>query len=244
MSVSDNKRSEELLVLYGSQTGNSEQAAINIADNAPEKLSTSSVSITARHMQLDDFIEMERVKWPRVVVIVTSSYGVGQAPLGCYQFRKMCDALLTQSGNGNPNVVGLLNGVTYAMLGLGDSNYSTFFENPSQIDKALTLAGAKRVGPLGKADASGTGTEEQPEVIRRWTDGIWDDLKPILHSTTDSTDILEGARKRTSEFCSNVIEDYGNDDDTDKSGSNNTMMIMMAIVPIFIAILVMMVLKE
>ena len=253
MSVADSggKRSEELLVLYGSQTGNSEQAAISIANDASEKLSTSDVSVKGRHMQLDDFIEMERVKWPKLVVIVTSSYGVGQAPLGCYQFRKMCDAILTQSGNGNPDVKGLLHGVKYAMLGLGDSNYSTFFENPSQIDTALTLAGAKRIGPLGKADASGTGSNEQPEVISRWIATIWDELKPILHSTDDdddtttTLDILEGARKRTSEFCSHVIEDYGNDNLTDDNNNTNmNWMMIMAIVSIFIAILVMMVLKE
>ena len=31
-------------------------------------------------MQLDDFLELERAPWTRLVVIITSSYGVGQAP--------------------------------------------------------------------------------------------------------------------------------------------------------------------
>uniref|UniRef100_A0A7S2W3I4 Flavodoxin-like domain-containing protein n=2 Tax=Eucampia antarctica TaxID=49252 RepID=A0A7S2W3I4_9STRA len=246
MSSSSTTRSEEILVLYGSQTGNSEYAASTLANDAPDKLSNSSVSVTARHMQLDDFIEMERVKWPRLVVIVTSSYGVGQAPLGCYEFRKMCDAILTRQGNGaSEEINGLLSGVTYAMIGLGDSKYLTFFQNPTQIDKAMTIAGAKRVGPLGKADASGTGNEEQSEIILRWTTEIWSELKDVLHTapTDETAKILDGVRRRTAEFCSQVLEDWNGADDNDMNQTGFSKMIMIAI-PVLIAIIVMMILNS
>lgn len=235
-------RSEEVLVLYGSQTGNSEDAAKTIADQVPEKLSNSSVSVTARHMQLDDFIEVERVKWPRLVVIVTSSYGVGQAPLGCYEFRKMCDAILTQTGNSSSSVDGLLQGVTYAMIGLGDSKYLTFFQNPKNIDKALTAAGAKRVGPLGQADASKSGKDEQSEVILRWTADIWSELKNVIHAdfTDESADILDGVHKRTAEFCSQVLESW----EDDESGQQRSISMVMVAVPALIAIFIMMYMNQ
>ena len=69
------KMDEEILVLYGSQTGSSEEAAIQISDGIPSKLSCDEKKITSRHMQLDDFIQREDCKWPRLVVIVSSSYG-------------------------------------------------------------------------------------------------------------------------------------------------------------------------
>ena len=166
-------RQEEILVLYGSQTGNSEQAAIDLAEKAPSKLSNDDVTVTARHMQLDDFLEIERAKWPRLVVIITSSYGVGQAPLGCYKFRAMCDEI------GKRKLSGMLDGVSYAMCGLGDSKYTTFFQNPSTINASLLAAGACRAGLLGKADASGEGEDEQGKVIQRWVDGTWSKLARV-----------------------------------------------------------------
>jgi len=70
----------------------------------------------------------------------------------------------------------ILKGVKFALLGLGDSHYSTFFRNPTVIEEALTTVGAERIGELGKADASGTGEMEQAKVIERWMEGIWKDL--------------------------------------------------------------------
>ena len=74
----NNNTTEEVLVLYGSQTGNSEGAAQEICSLIPTKLS----STTSRVMHLDDFLEVEKAKWTKLVVIVCSSYGVGQAPIG------------------------------------------------------------------------------------------------------------------------------------------------------------------
>merc|ERR1719232_201125 len=132
--------SEEILVLYGSQTGNSEGAAQEIASLVPSRLksppadgaSGDGTPCSARCMQLDDFLEAERANWPRLVVIVCSSYGVGHAPLGAQKFREACDAILERGGGDR-----FLEGVKFALLGLGDSHYTTFFQNPTTINDAL-----------------------------------------------------------------------------------------------------------
>ena len=94
-------RTEKVLVLYGSQTGNSEQAAKDLCEQMSSKLTPliqkrtgggSTIRVEATHMQLDDFLELERAAWTRLIVICVSSYGVGQAPLGGYRFRELCDA--------------------------------------------------------------------------------------------------------------------------------------------------------
>ena len=58
-------RTEKVLVLYGSQTGNSEAAAKDVCDKMSEKLSplllkkltgtTNTIFVECSHMQLDDF---------------------------------------------------------------------------------------------------------------------------------------------------------------------------------------------
>mmetsp|Transcript_27400 Transcript_27400/g.38571 ORF Transcript_27400/g.38571 Transcript_27400/m.38571 type:complete len:237 (-) Transcript_27400:108-818(-) len=198
-------REEEILVLYGSQTGNSEQAAQDLCEQLPSKLAPKfegKINLSARHMQLDDFLEIEYAPWTRLVVIMTSSYGVGQAPLGCYRYREFCDALLEN------NETKLLTGITYAMLGLGDSKYTTFFQNPTVIDKAMTAAGAKRVGPLGKVDASGTGDDAQLEVIARWIQGIWPVLEKAIQENPTQTERLQEITDGTVKLCSEINPDF------------------------------------
>ena len=249
-SPSNGGRVEEILVLYGSQTGNSEAAAHEICSLLPTKLSppdsgaaTSSTSntprrvITSRVMHLDDFLEIEMARWTRLVIIVTSSYGVGQAPIGARKFRDVCDEILnrydgasdeaTKVGGGdnadgtprNKNNPRFLEGVHFALLGLGDSHYTTFFKNPTTIHRALTLAGATLVGEVGKADASGTGNMEQSKVIDRWIENIWGELSKTVADIDTTTvtsnsiaihkaDFLDRARNETWEICLELFPEW------------------------------------
>jgi len=199
-SSSSSSTPEEILVLYGSQTGNSQQAAEQIAASIPLKLLINTAPCSARCMHLDDFLEVERAKWTRLAVIVCSSYGVGQAPLGARKFREVCDAILERRNkdDSNSNNNKFLEGVSFALLGLGDSHYTTFFQNPTAINAALTSAGATRVGELGKADASGTGHMEQSKVIDRWINAIYEDLSKVVSSSNKTEDkVLQKASEET-----------------------------------------------
>jgi sulfite reductase alpha subunit-like flavoprotein len=248
-SPSNGGRVEEILVLYGSQTGNSEAAAHEICSLLPTKLSSpaseavprSSTTprrvITSRVMHLDDFLEIEMARWTRLVIIVTSSYGVGQAPIGARKFRDVCDEILNRydgasdeatkvdggdNADGTPrnkNNPRFLEEVHFALLGLGDSHYTTFFKNPTTIHRALTLAGATLVGEVGKADASGTGNMEQSKVIDRWIENIWGELAKTVADidTTTATsnsnavhkaDFLDRARNETWEICLELFPEW------------------------------------
>jgi MioC protein len=214
--------SEEILVLYGSQTGNSEAAAEQLSSLIPSKLSTSSDNnrtLTSRCMHLDDFLELEHAQWTRLVIIVCSSYGVGQAPIGARKFREVCDTILERFGyddddttNDDKNNKGdkMLTGVTYALLGLGDSHYTTFFRNPTTIENALSTAGATRVGELGKADASGTGNMEQSKVIERWINSIWKDLQTVIDKPMTEEDELKlkKAHEQTWKLCLELYKEW------------------------------------
>jgi sulfite reductase alpha subunit-like flavoprotein len=217
MSSLSPQRKEQVLVLFASQTGNSEQAALEIADQLPGKLSTEKLLVTSRHMQLDDFLELHQAEWTRLVVIVTSSYGVGQAPLGGYRFRDFCNALLllhveeeeeekrtTTTNSGRKK---MLEGLSFCLLGLGDSKYTTFFRNPTVTDKALQAVGATRVGDLGKADASSV-DPDQLAVIGHWVDGIWPELQEIVKQPPLSEDRLKEMQRDTIQLCRELDPDF------------------------------------
>lgn len=211
-------RTEEIYVLYGSQTGNSEQAAIELCDQVKTRLSPAviqkltgtkdEITVVPTHMQLDDFLEIDRAKWTRLMVIIVSSYGVGQAPLGAYRFRDLCDAWLLKYGKSDADASKVLDGVYYAMCGLGDSKFPTFFQNPTAINAGMTRVGAKRVGPLGKADASGTGKHVQLKVIERWMDGIWPELAKVVAKDPLAQERLEEIQTGTVELCKIINPDF------------------------------------
>ena len=217
--VQDNNK-YEILVLFASQTGNSEQAARDLCQQIPEKLSAAGLRqrtgqsidtkdetvVSCRHLQLDDFLEVEKAPWTRLVILCMSSYGVGQAPLGGYRFRELCDYFLDNTASTST----LLKGVRFALLGLGDSMYTTFLENPIVTEEALQAAGAVRVGEFGKADASG----DQLKAVEQWMDGIWPALASVVvedlnkrNNGTDNDVDLDKMQKETMKICYRINPD-------------------------------------
>merc|ERR1712078_688784 len=65
--------------------------------------------------------------------------------------------------------------------------------------QGLELVGAKRVGPLGKANAAGQGEEEQSKVIERWTADIWKHLATIVSNEPLSMETLTSMKEKTME---------------------------------------------
>ena len=189
-----------------------------------QKLTGTKETITVEptHMQLDDFLELDKCTWTRLMIIITSSYGVGQAPLGCYRYRDLSDAWYEDMQNDKQHQ-GVLDGLSFAMCGLGDSKFTTFFQNPKRIDEAMHLVGAKRVGPLGKADASGTGEELQSKVIQDWIENIWPHLAKVVVEPPLSEERLKEMQLATVKVCQIINPDFEFDDGTGK-GKNSSLM--------------------
>lgn len=249
--MSNAAREELVYVLFASQTGNSEQAARDICDQIPEKLSPqqiqkltaaagissskANVTITTKSMQLDDFLEIEHAPWTRLVILCLSSYGVGQAPLGGYRFREFCDALIERDDSKEGL---LLEGVTFALLGLGDSKYTTFFQNPTKTNEALVKAGAKRVGEIGKADHSG----DQIGAIEKWIGGIWKELAKVVVEEPTSKERLKEAQNATIDLCREINPDFMPEKDNPRYSVS--VFIFMALMGAILAYVIMLVFKN
>jgi sulfite reductase alpha subunit-like flavoprotein len=129
-------------------------------------------------------------------------------------------------------------GVTYAMMGLGDSKYTTFFNNPKAIDDAMAKAGALRVGPLCKADAS----KDQQSIIEDWSSSILSELKKVISNLENKSDedwekidgVMSAVRSNTHALCRQIYDEWDKKDARSPSSLIFAIIILAIIVKIAI----------
>ena len=128
------------------------------------------------------------------------------------------------------------------MLGLGDSKYSTFFLNPIALDSALSKSGAKRIGSLGKADASGVGDHTQSLVMQQWCQNIVPDVIVFVQEyinrqeETESVE-LKQAKVETCKLCQELFDDWEEDDNAKlKHTKNNSFIVIVLVVLVSVVV--------
>ena len=134
-------------VLSASQTGN----ARKVAGQLLEKL--KKAGIDAAGYALSDY-KAKQLAGEDIVFLVTSTQGEGEPPeeaLPLYKFL---------SGKKAPD----LSGISFAVLGLGDSSYPKFCQAGRDFDGLLAKLGGRRLAEVGICDL-----EFQAEADR-WTD--------------------------------------------------------------------------
>ncbi|XGW11664.1 hypothetical protein V3C99_012834 [Haemonchus contortus] len=128
----------DFLILYGSHTGQAECISKQIKEKA-EILGLKPCLFT-----LDDNEKEFHIEDENLVVIVVSSTGDGDPPENASRFWRRISRKTLESN--------FLEKLDYALLGLGDSNYSTFQGVPNKIDKRLKFLGASSIVEIGHAD--------------------------------------------------------------------------------------------
>ena len=125
------------VVLYGTESGNSELIAQDLGDKLTADGHESQVS------DLQDF-EPEAITTESFYIIVCSTHGDGELPNTAIDFFEKFSKFEAD-----------LSGVRYAMFGLGDSFYEeTYSQGSEHIDRRFTELGATRIGEYGRHDAS------------------------------------------------------------------------------------------
>ncbi|KNE65347.1 hypothetical protein AMAG_10989 [Allomyces macrogynus ATCC 38327] len=150
-----------LAILYGSQTGNAESIARGLHDTAVARGFDSSVHC------LNDHAAAHLDQTP-AVLFITSSTGDGEPPDNANLFFR---ALRKLKGGDK----GIWEGIKYALLGLGDTNYSNFCGAAKRLEKRVTELGAARFYASAFADDA-TGLEE---TIDPWVEGLWSVLETV-----------------------------------------------------------------
>ncbi|HWS51555.1 MAG TPA: flavodoxin domain-containing protein [Microbacterium sp.] len=134
-------------VLFGTESGNAELVAEEIADSlrGDEEVDCSDLADA----------DVNALGRGTLYLIVCSTHGEGDLPQSAVPFVEAMNADAPD-----------LTGVRYAMLGLGDSTYPNYSRGSEHVDEALRARGAQRVGEYGRHDAAGR--EDPVEVGIDW----------------------------------------------------------------------------
>jgi methionine synthase reductase len=140
---------KKLFILYGSQTGNSEEIAMGLAARCTEELKLHNV-------QCDNLNSTKKIigdlkNLASLVIIVCSTTGNGDAPENADGFWR---AIKIRSVAKD-----FFKNMPFCVLGLGDTNYDKFCHMGKSIDARMSDLGGKCVKPLTCADEA-TGLEE------------------------------------------------------------------------------------
>ncbi|WP_439831615.1 assimilatory sulfite reductase (NADPH) flavoprotein subunit [Aeromonas veronii] len=127
--------SGSLTILYGSQTGNAKGVATAIKAQAEAR----GLPVTLASMA--DY-KPKQLKKESHLLVVVSTYGEGEPPESAVD-------LFEQLKKGK---IGKLDGLKFAVLGLGDSSYEFFCQTGKDFDDFLAKAGAERVYDLASLD--------------------------------------------------------------------------------------------
>lgn len=138
-----------LTVLYGSQTGNAENTARSLSESWRQKNIRAVVHSLGRY-------KLNRLKKESLVLILVSTHGEGDPPDSALAF---VNALMADNA---PR----LDGLRYAVIGLGDLSYKHFCKPARQIDERLTSLGAVAVCPRLECDL------DYEDAISEWENGF------------------------------------------------------------------------
>ncbi|MGY3885865.1 assimilatory sulfite reductase (NADPH) flavoprotein subunit [Aeromonas aquatica] len=124
-----------LTILYGSQTGNAKGAAAAIQKQAEAQ------GLPVTLVSMADY-KPKQLKKESHLLVVVSTYGEGEPPESAVD-------LFEQLKKGK---IGKLEGLKFAVLGLGDSSYEFFCQTGKDFDGFLAKAGAERIYELASLD--------------------------------------------------------------------------------------------
>ena len=124
-----------LTILYGSQTGNAKGVASAIQAQA------KAHGLPVTLISMADY-KPKQLKKESHLLVVVSTYGEGEPPESAVD-------LFEQLKKGK---IGKLEGLKFAVLGLGDSSYEFFCQTGKDFDDFLSKAGAERIHELASLD--------------------------------------------------------------------------------------------
>lgn len=147
------KTTEKVTVLFGSQTGNSKKVANKVAARVREQGWEVVVA------DLNDY-PTKNLKDEKIALLVVSTQGEGEPPVAAEEFHRWL------MGPRAPK----LDGLQFAVCGLGDKSYLQFCQTGKEFDARFQALGATRLAERADCDVD---FEETADV---WTEAVLEKL--------------------------------------------------------------------
>ena len=139
----------ELLIIFGTETGNTEA----LADDA--KSFAKNFDLDGKVVDMDD-ITVEELSDSKLLLICVSTWGEGDQPTNAEDlYEAVCDA-----------DEGAMDGVNFAVLALGDTDYEFFCESGKEWDVLIEKKGGTRVNDRIDCDVDYEDDDECEEWIK------------------------------------------------------------------------------
>ena len=136
----------KLIVLYGTETGNSELLSMDIC-KADESLGIDAVAYGMDEIESEDMLSYSSL------LIVCSTWGDGEQPDNAMDLFDYTESLQDDD----------LNKINYSVLALGDTAFDLFCEAGKEWDRVLEEKGANRI--LERVDCDVDYEDEAEEWI-------------------------------------------------------------------------------
>ncbi|WP_429121514.1 assimilatory sulfite reductase (NADPH) flavoprotein subunit [Aeromonas veronii] len=164
--------SGSLTILYGSQTGNAKGVATAIKAQAEAR----GLPVTLASMA--DY-KPKQLKKESHLLVVVSTYGEGEPPESAVD-------LFEQLKKGK---IGKLDGLKFAVLGLGDSSYEFFCQTGKDFDNFLASAGAERIYELASLDV------DYQDAAKAWSEQALNAITATLSTSAASNSVASAVQQ-------------------------------------------------
>ena len=158
---------EPLLILYATESGNSEALALKARDRAKRQ------GFKPVLKDMADTTPADAAK-ARNILVIAATWGEGDPPQRATSFYQDLMA------EGAPR----FEGARFGVLALGDSSYANFCETGRRIDARLEALGGVRTAALVECDL------EFEEPAAEWTTKALEALRPVEPVATPSAEII------------------------------------------------------
>lgn len=150
----------KIMILFASETGTAEEFAFDLGNALQSKHFNCEVC------DLDDY-QSENLTSERLTILVSSTYGNGEAP---YNGESFYEWLETQEPD--------LRQLSFAVCALGDTGYPSFAQAGKDFDRFLEEAGGTRILPRVELDACfDQSIEPFIEQVQTWLQKYGDSFK-------------------------------------------------------------------
>ena len=168
--TSQSKSASELLILYGTESGNAE----NLAQETHNK--ASQLGLRSKMANMAD-ISVDALSQRDHLVVIVSTWGEGDPPETASTFY---EALMNDSA---PK----LENTRFSVLALGDTSYEHFCKIGKDFDSRLEALGAQRIFDRKDCDV------DYDDDYAEWSDGTLKAFSKLLQQATDSSTLVSPA---------------------------------------------------